>query len=184
MSLAGWPASETSVREGCCSLVGIVLNRPAGWLRRLVARLAGEAGQGGPGPLGQGGCPPVLVDPEGGAQAGHCRPGRSGEPLYIGFSLEYLGLQQQIRRRGQERLCLADQLASLRELVAAGQELRLGQPREADQVGGGIGPDFVDQLLCLIQAALLEQDLGEPEGEAFAVSPVPMTRNASYPSRT
>jgi hypothetical protein len=61
VSLAGWPASETSVSEGCCNLVGIVLNRQAGWSRRLVAGLAGGAGQGGPGPLGQGSCPPVLV---------------------------------------------------------------------------------------------------------------------------
>ena len=96
----------------------------------------------------------------------------TGEPVYLGSGLKHVGLHERSGRRCQLCLRLIDQLTGRAELAATGQQLRFGQPREAGQVRGGFGPQFVDQLLCLIQAPLLVQDLGELEGEDFEVSPV------------
>jgi hypothetical protein len=58
------------------------------------ARLGGEAGQGGPDPLGQCRRPPVLIDPQGGTQPGGSLPGCASQPLYLGDGLMDRGLGQ------------------------------------------------------------------------------------------
>ena len=96
----------------------------AGWLPGV----AGEAGQCGPGAVGQGGCPPLLVDAQCCAQAGFGFPGRAGEPGHLGFGLQHFGLQRGPGGRRDEGFSLINELPGGGVLAAAGQYFGPGGP--------------------------------------------------------
>ncbi len=71
-----------------------MVNQWARWLRRVAARLGGEAGQGGPDSLSQSCGSPVFIDPQGGAQPDGSLPECASEPFYLGLSLMNRSLGQ------------------------------------------------------------------------------------------